>query len=161
MHLQTQNYILIKWLPLPNSFSRWNWCQNIPKEDGNAPNRLHTCRWDSCHTSPSSFFETNPSQPQGQCSLQTAGRKQGTKWTRRPQKVEDKHDWGWQQKELTTSASVVLHPIRCHKDEHVFVLTQQIQTNTKKGLQGRRWYSLTLWTQNQLRWTQFCTNCLY
>lgn len=40
----------------------------------------------------SCFSETNPSQPQGQCSLWTAGRKRGTKWTRKPQKAEDKHD---------------------------------------------------------------------
>lgn len=73
----------------------------------------------------SSFLETNPSQPQGQCSLWTAGRKKSTKWNRKPQKAEVKHDGGWQQKELTR-ASVVLRPIRRHKvrnkDGHVFNL---------------------------------------
>lgn len=54
----TQNLILFKWPPLPNSFSRWNWSQNIPEQDGNIPYSLPKQRWNSSQILPfCSFLE--------------------------------------------------------------------------------------------------------
>lgn len=74
MNPQTQNLVLFEGVPLPNSFSRWNWSQNVPEQDGNIPYNLPIWKWDSSQVS-LIFFGMSPSLLQWRYSPHVTGRK--------------------------------------------------------------------------------------
>lgn len=95
---QAQNLILFKWVPLSNSFSRWNWSQNIPERDGSIPYSLPIGKWDSSQASLFVLFWNE--------SKFASVKLRELKRRGSPQKQRKKHDWGQQQKELIISLSV-------------------------------------------------------